>query len=77
MELKPGYRVCFCYKNGVHLAQIFAGASKRLLGEFIHPQDLTNDDLEEFINIEASKYGLFAVKAPFVECNFYITAPQL
>ena len=76
MELKPGHRVCFCYKDGVHVAQIFAGASKRLLGEFIHPQDLTNDDLEEFIKQKASEHGLTAVKAPFVGCNFYITASQ-
>jgi hypothetical protein len=76
MELKPGQRVCFCYKDGVHLAQIFAGASKRLLGEFIHPQDLTNDDLEKFIKMKAAEHGLTAVKAPYVGCNFYIKALQ-
>ena len=76
MELKIGHRVSFCCKDGVHLAQIFAGASKRLLGEFIHPQDLTNDDLEEFIKMKAAEHGLTAVKAPFVGCDFYITAHQ-
>jgi len=75
MELEKGQRVCFCCVNGVHKARVYAGASKRLLGEFDHPQNLTNHELEALVKAKASVCGLTAMRAPYVGCNFYITAP--
>jgi hypothetical protein len=58
--------------QGLHVAEIYAGASKRLLGRLEHPQDLTNQDLERFIKEQAAKYGLSAVPYPHVPGNFLI-----
>ena len=75
MKLEVGHRVCLCCKDGIHLLQIFAGASMRLLFEFVHQQELTNDELEKLITTKATEQGLAVVPAKFAVGNFYIIAP--
>ena len=75
--LKPGHRVCFCGStNGAHYAEIYDGASKRLLGRLDHPQELTIEQLESFIIAKAAEHGLCAVMTiPEMPWNFYIVEP--
>ena len=74
MELKRGYRVSFCIKNGVLVAEVYLGASKRFLGELKHPQDLVRCDrnIEAFIQIKAREYGLIAERNLRSGCEFYL-----
>ena len=80
MELRAGHRVCFCYYrgSGVHIAEVYDGASKRRVGEFDHPQELqTEDELRKFLvaKVAAQGQGL-SVSSPYplVPCNFKIVA---
>ena len=78
MELKPGHRVCFCFcsTERVHLAKVYDGTSNRFLGTFNHPQEITTEELEHFINAKAAEHGLVAVmKIPQMPWNFYIERP--
>lgn len=75
MDLKPGHRVCFCRVDGVRKAEIYDGASKRLLGELDRPKNLTSRELEDFVKARAATNGLTARRAPYVGCNFYIVDP--
>lgn len=74
VNLKKGNRVCFCVVDGVHKARVYAGASKRKLGEFDHPQNLTNQELEILLRAKAKTQDLAIKRAPYVGCNFYVIA---
>ena len=76
VELKPGHRVCFCCKNGKHIAEVYDGASKRLLGEFDHPPDLTIYELEMLLVRMVSKYHLAVKRVHFLPGIFDIVTPQ-
>jgi len=76
MQLKPGCRLSLCYKNKVHLVEVFARASKQLLGVVDHRQDLSNDQLEGFVKKLAADSGLVAVPALYAAGTFYLEVPQ-
>jgi hypothetical protein len=77
MELKPGYRVSFWIDGEVDRADVFPSRfSTASIGELEHPSGLDCKGYEEFIQAEASKQGLIAVRSPHhAGCSFILVSP--
>jgi hypothetical protein len=76
VKLAKGQRVSFCLKDGIHVIEIYAGHSRKLIGRLEHPPELTthcgNNDIEDFIKAKAREVGLEAEPIPFLSCEFII-----